>query len=450
MLVGCGPSLIWSGHTADRRHRIEVVERAGLSYVIIDGQRRAAYHGVAGWSIALAGDHVAFAARVDDRWRVVVDGRAGEDWDEIGGIEILPDGTAIYIAARAGRWHVVVGRTTGPGFDAIVAGSLRFTSDHVAYAGRRGTQVHVVHDGREHRGFDGVGQLELSRDGSRSIYAGRRGDDAYVVVDGVERSRWGAVSRLTLGPDTHWAHAASEGHGWRLVVDGHVGPVVDSIRSIVFRDDGSQVVWTAMIEGIAVLSLDEHPIAALSLPARFALRPSRAGQELAIAYVIDAGAKQQRVVVGTQVGPIFDEIGTLVWSFSGRLAYTARRDTKWLVVVDGSEQDGGDRVGPPTFSLDGERVGFIATRGKASYAIVDGAAHRFDLVFEDSITFSSDGAHWAVIAGDVAREQLFIAIDGDRQRVVLSAREIYSAATAHDPEVLRAWIAAELARCCTR
>src|SRR5204863_8186242 len=109
LAAGCGPAVIWSGHTADRRHQVEVVERSGLRYVIVDGQRRAASHGGAGWSIALAGEHIAFAARVDDRWTVVTDGRAGQRWDQIGGIELTAAGTPVYAAARDGAWYVVVG-----------------------------------------------------------------------------------------------------------------------------------------------------------------------------------------------------------------------------------------------------------------------------------------------------------------------------------------------------
>jgi hypothetical protein len=443
---GCGPAVMWSGRTADRKHRLEVVERAGLSYVIIDGQRRAAYHGVAGWSIALAGDHVAFAARVDKRWSVVVDGRAGVLWDEIGGIELMPSGTPVYLAANGGGWHVVVGDRVGPRFDAILAGTLRIVNGHVAYAGRHRGRVQVVHDDVLHPAFDGVGQLELSADGTRSIYAARRGELAHVVVDRAVGPAWGAVSRLTLGPGDHWAHAASEGDGWRLVVDNKVGPVVDVIRRITFRDDGEHVAWTAqLVAGLDVLCVDDAPIAPLSDPARFALRPASPDGALGLAYVIDAGSGEQ-VVVDDRKEHAYDAIGALAWSQTGRLAYTARRGSSWFVVVDGHELWGGDHVSAPIFSDDGRRLGFVAVRGKGTYVVVDDATHRFDLAFDDSLVFSPDSAHWAVIAGEVAREQLFIAIDGDRERITLPAREIYSAATAHDPRVLRAWTAAELAR----
>ena len=61
---------------------------------------------------------------------------------------------------------------------------------------------------------------------------------------------------------------------------------------------------------------------------------------------------------------------------------------------------------------------------------------------------------WAVIAGDVAREQLFFAIDGE-QRVPLSMLELYSAAAMHSlsdslfsdhDDTLRVWSAAEADR----
>jgi hypothetical protein len=38
--VACGPSLMWSGHTDDRAHRIEIVEHDGRAYVELDGRPR--------------------------------------------------------------------------------------------------------------------------------------------------------------------------------------------------------------------------------------------------------------------------------------------------------------------------------------------------------------------------------------------------------------------------
>jgi hypothetical protein len=95
----------------------------------------------------------------------------------------------------------------------------------------------------------------------------------------------------------------------------------------------------------------------------------------------------------------------------------------------------------------------VARRDRRWLAVVDDRAYRFDLVIDGTLAFSRDGRHWAVIGGDLAREQLFFAVDGTR-RVPLAPVEIYSAgerAAIHPTlddggSVLRAWAAAEADR----
>src|SRR5262249_20852719 len=56
-------------------------------------------------------------------------------------------------------------------------------------------------------------------------------------------------------------------------------------------------------------------------------------------------------------------------------------------------------------------------------------------VFDDTLAFSADSRHWSVVAGDLAHERLFFAIDG-RARVTLPAIEGYSAAARHASDPL--------------
>jgi hypothetical protein len=90
-----------------------------------------------------------------------------------------------------------------------------------------------------------------------------------------------------------------------------------------------------------------------------------------------------------------------------------------------------------------DRLAFVTRRDRRTHVIVDGRDFAFDLAFEDSLAFSSDGRHWAIVAGELAREQLFFAVDGTR-RQPLAQRGIYSAA-AREPmlssqgDLLRTW-----------
>jgi WD40-like Beta Propeller Repeat len=452
---GCGPSRIWSGRTADRRHTIEVIEDAGLQHVVIDGRRRAAAREIAAWSIAVSEhDHLAFAARAGGRWVVVRDGADGEPWDAIGALAIAPDGRLAYAAARAGGWHVVVDGRPGPRLDALLPGSLQLgAGGRVVYAGEARGRVHVVTDGAPGPAFDAVAELRVSADGARVAYTARRGGDAYVVVDGQLGPRWSAVGKLALGPaGGHIAYAALDREGWRVIVDGVPGPKVGAVRHIALRDDGRHAAWIERIGERDVLVLDGAAVAwARALrPSAVTFRPAAApGDGAGLTYVlrVNEPAGGERVVVDGVAGAAYREVGTPVWSRSGRLAYPARRADGWVLVEDGREHPGGaaDAVGAPVFSPDGRRLAYLVRRGRASIAVVDGREHRFSRALEDSLAFSADGRRWAVIAGEPSRAQLFIAVGDaeparargdDLRRVPVPAAEVYAAAALRPPESL--------------
>lgn len=464
-LAACGgPAVIWTGHTPDRRRTVEVIEDDDRQYVVVDGQRRAAYRAIAGWSIELSDDgHIAFAARVGARWVVVHDGRAGESWDAIGELQLAPGNRLTYIAERAGRWHVVTDGVAGPAHDAVLADSLTASPDgrRVAYAaiedrtgGRAGRGHRVYVDGKPGPFHDGVGQLAFTADGARVVYTGREGRVAHVVVDHVAGPAWRGVEQLTLSPAGHRvAYAALDGDVWRVIVDEAQGPAVDRVRRIRFSADGTHVAWLATVDDRGVLAVDDRPIAAPVTRDAFAFGPSTApAYRLAYVAPVDGGGEQ--VIVDGIAGPAYDEVGEPVWSPDGRVAYSARQKDRDSLIVDGKERSSGTWVGAPVFSPDGKRLAFLAQQGQAWLAIVDGKPHRFDLVMEDSLAFSADSRHWAVVAGELKTETLFFAVDGTR-RVRLEPRELYSAATRHtsvlepDPEatdLLRRWSQAEANR----
>jgi hypothetical protein len=87
---------------------------------------------------------------VDERYRVVVDGIDSPCYDEVRqGPLFSPDGKHLAYAARMrDKWFVVVDGEPGPVFEGIAKRSLSFSADseHVAYAGHRGAQSWVMLD----------------------------------------------------------------------------------------------------------------------------------------------------------------------------------------------------------------------------------------------------------------------------------------------------------------
>ncbi len=100
-----------------------------------------------------------------------------------------PDSRRVaYVAARGGKWLVVVDGVEGKEHDGIVAGSPVFSADskRVAYAARRVAKQLVVVDGVEGKEYDGAANLVFSPDSKRVAYEAKRGDRWLAVVDGVE------------------------------------------------------------------------------------------------------------------------------------------------------------------------------------------------------------------------------------------------------------------------
>lgn len=440
--AGCAPTLIWSGHTADRRHTFEVVQESDHQRVIVDGVRRAAYSSVAAWSLQTAGSRIVHAARLGHDWVVVDAGRPSARWDGIGELAVSGDRTA-YVAERGGRWQVVVDGVAGPAWQSVLAGTLRFspTGAHLVYVARDASGAHVVVDGAIGPAWDAVAHLVFSEDGAHAGYIARSGDDVMVVVDGELGPRHREVARLRL-VGAQPVYAARDAGGWSVVA-AEVSPPYREVRTIVTA--GGHAAWIARDDDGELVACDGAIAARASAidPARLALV---SGCDVAYATRDGGGV---RVAHGA-IDQHYDEIGNIVVGPGGHVAFAARLAGTWYMVVDARARPVGSYAGDPVFSADGTRLAYVARRDHHWLAVVDDRAFAFDLLIDGTLAFSHDGRHWAVIGGDLARERLFVAVDGTR-RVPLAPAEIYSAgeravihaAPGDDGAVLRAWAAAE-------
>ena len=281
--AGCAPTVLWTGRTADRRHHIAIVKGGDAQWVVVDGQRRAAYRGIAAWSLATGdGGRVVYAARRGAGW-VVVDGRPGPTFDGIGEIAIGARGRLAYAAERNGRWHVIVDGAAdrAPGWTAILAHTLAYSPDgaHLVYAAEDAAGVHVVVDGVAGPAWSAVGQLATSDDGNgraHAVYAARRGRDAFAVIDGAIGPRFDDIAQLTVarrGGSTAYL-GTTEGAA-HVVVDGAVGAAVHGeVRTLQVSADGAHVAYLvrdraagdrAICDGAELAAAAPRALAATSL-----------------------------------------------------------------------------------------------------------------------------------------------------------------------------------------
>lgn len=436
-LTGCMPTLIWSGHTADRRHAFQVVTERAHQRVIIDGVRGLPFTQIAAWSMQTAGSRMVYAAQLGTDWVVVDPGRTTARWDGIGELAVSGPHTA-YVAERAGRWHVVVDGTPGRAWDAVLASTLQWSRSRVVYVARDARGAHVVVDGAIGEAWDGVANLTLSAD--HVAYIARRGAEQHVVFDGVAGPPYRDIAHLAVADRA--IYAARDIDGWHVVAT-EVSPAYREVRTIIAR--GAHAAWIAddlvTCDGVVIA---HAPATQLALVADcdvvYATRDGR---------VVRSDAEQREVIAHGGAEHHYDEVGRLVVGPGGKVAFAARTGGTWSVVVDGMPHAAGSYAGEPVFSADGSHLAYVARRGRRWVAVVDDRAFAFDLVVDGSLAFSDDGRHWAVLAGELAREQLYFAVDGTH-RVPVEPAEIYSSAErstlGEDGSVLRAWAAAEANR----
>jgi hypothetical protein len=108
------------------------------------------------------GNHVAYAARIGQKWSVVVDGQAGATFDAIGkpGVIFSHDGQHMAYMARTGQtWSLVLDGQPGASCDDYRVDSVVFSSDdkHLAYDARSNQKWFVIMDGQPGPAYDLIG-----------------------------------------------------------------------------------------------------------------------------------------------------------------------------------------------------------------------------------------------------------------------------------------------------
>jgi len=457
LVGGCGPSLVWFGHSPDRRHRVEVLERRGCQYVSLDGVDGPRFDGVAPQSVVLDDDwsKLAYAGQLGEQCRVMFDGRVGQAWDGIGVLVLGPGGRRVAHAAQRGkRWHVVSDGRVGPEFRELMAGSLRYSPDgqRLAYIGQRGRRsVHAVIDGEVGPAFEGIAALVFSDDGRHVGYIGRWEKGERLVLDGEPGESYDEVSEFAFGVGDRLTFLARDPDGWFAVVAGERGPNHDAVFGLRYTPDGETSAFVARDGGLerVIVGDREEPVFDLILSEKLVFDP-RDGRPVYAAALGDLAF----VVRGGKPGPAFDRVGMPKFGPGGRLTYEAERGGRGVLVIGDWVIDDYVWAGSLAFSADGERFAFIARKGERTLVLVEAAAFAFDVVVVGSLVFSDDGRSWACLAGSFDERELRLVIDGRTTERIFDWDELIAGVSV-DPfaytkdedamALFSDWVAAELA-----
>ena len=262
----------------------------------------------------------------------------------------------------------------------------------------------------------------VSPDGQRLAYKAKKGKKWVVVVDDVEGQEYDEIlGLLKFSPDgKRFMYAGRRGDKFVMVVDGMESKEYDGIFNYFFTPDSHRHVIVAMRaiasgrpKFIIVTDGSEGPeydeIRQSSLEGQRIAYSARRGKKWVL--VKDSIESQE-----------FEEFG---WRMafspdSQRFAYSAKHEGKWKVIVDGAEKGDyeavrpfGSAEQPAFFSADGQRVAYAAKRGGMWFAVIDGVeGPPYDFIEGDSSQFSPD-----------SQRVIYTAMKGEKWRVVLDGVE---------------------------
>ena len=402
---------VWYGHSPDRLRRVEVVEQGGHQQIHIDGEPQRRYRGVALETICFSEDskHLAYAAKIDSGWVLVVDSVRSRPWSGIGEVQFGPDQRVAYVANDSGRWRVVFEGAPSPLFEAVMKGSLTFSPDgrRLAFVVAEGEGFRVVVDGEPGPLYQAIGALRFDPESKRLAYVAKREGQQYLSLNEKLLGPFLSLADFTLGPHGRLGMLArSDEEGWRAMIDGRAGEAFDNLDTIHFSQTG---------------------------------RHAYAAQIDSLWFVIREGERS----------PGYSSVGELIFARES-LIYQARVGKDAFVVVDGIRGPALQQVGSLTTSPDGAHLAYLGQPWGGNISVFhDSAVHAAPHALDGTLVLNDDGRRWACLALNEARESIEVVINGEFRRpfdlkeltaLVMSAP---NAPNAQHAKKLRRWVKAE-------
>ncbi len=193
--------------TPDGRHVAYIVIGKKTVKVVEDGKPGPDYDNVGAKTLVFSpdGNHLAYGAKKGEMFSLVLDGQPGPEFKWAFAPRFSPDGKRLAYIVEDGKQRVVVDGKAGPEYDGIVDGTPIFSPDsrHVAYVAKKGGKV-AGEPGRAAgariRRSDAAGVQPgqrppgvFSQDGAELVDGGRRKSGARVRGDRRElalQPRW--------------------------------------------------------------------------------------------------------------------------------------------------------------------------------------------------------------------------------------------------------------------
>ncbi|MBI4827085.1 MAG: PD40 domain-containing protein [Nitrospirae bacterium] len=260
--------------------------------------------------------------------------------------------------------------------------------DAVAYRAKKDDQYQAVYNGRKSRLYQDVAHLSMSSDGSHFAHDLLENGRRRIVLDGREGKEFDDVWRPVFSPDgRHIAYTAQTALKYYIVVDDKVSKAAASSYSevLAFSADSSKIAYIERDER----SIENQKMFVIVSDLEFKKQSIKECRDdllitnkdkTMIAAVTVSGNKQRVISFSfsqpdlVKEGPLYDSIDKLDYienilfgSDSASLVYTAKRDGKSYIVLNGAEEELPMPDGlrwSPVIRPDGKGVGLIMAVGK--------------------------------------------------------------------------------------
>ena len=412
LVCGCSKEyLVWYGHSPDRLHRVEVIEKDKRQQLKLDATLSQPYLGVALETIVFSEDskRFAYAAKTDAGWIVTVDGVHSRPWTGIGEVLFGPGQQLAYVASDLGGWQVVREGVPSAPFEAVMQGSLTFSPDgcFLAFVIAEGNQFRVVVKGELGPLYEGIGALRFGPDSQQLAYIVRKGGHQYLALGDRLLGPFNAIADFTLGPNRRLGMLVRSDDGWRALIDGQESEVFDNFSSIQFSQ-GGQYAYAAERDGHWFIIRDGERSLAFS-----SVRQLTFAAEL--------------------------------------LFYEASWDSDNFVVADTLRGPSLEWVGRLIVSPDGLHLAYMGQPWDRSVSVFyDGAVMDVPHAISGTLVLSNDYQHWACLVQDERDGGIDIIIDGqfrhpfDLEEMMARIMLTPDASSSEHEKMIRRWVKADL------
>jgi hypothetical protein len=146
----------------------EIVQRGDKKMVRLGESLGPEYEDIAGLIFMVDGHHLAYEAKRDGKWLVVLDGKEWPLDAEVvhDSIQVSPDYRRLaFLGRHEGKWQTMLDGDPGPPFDFIWVETLKFSpdSEHVGYLALEANRLAVVVDGKVKK------RLDILKEGKKAL-----------------------------------------------------------------------------------------------------------------------------------------------------------------------------------------------------------------------------------------------------------------------------------------